>query len=113
VGLCVASVAALTPINVISELVSIGTLLAFIIVCGGVWILRRRGTTVPRAFVAPWIPFTPFMGIAISLVMMISLGWESWARLLIWLAIGLILYFFYGRKHSKVQMLTGAKLETH
>jgi APA family basic amino acid/polyamine antiporter len=104
VGLCVASVAALTPINVISELVSIGTLLAFIIVCGGVWILRSRGTTVPRAFIAPWIPFTPFMGIAISLLMMISLGWESWARLFIWLGIGLIIYFFYGRKHSRVQI---------
>src|SRR5579885_3526292 len=104
IGICVASVAALTPISVISELVSIGTLMAFIIVCGGVWILRKRGTDVPRAFVAPWIPFTPIMGIAISLLMMISLGWETWARLIIWLALGLIVYFSYGRKHSKVQL---------
>ena len=79
VGVCVATVAALTPINVLGELVSIGTLLAFVIVCSGVWILRRRGTDVPRAFVAPWIPFTPIMGIAVSLLMMLSLGKETWA----------------------------------
>ncbi|HVI07477.1 MAG TPA: amino acid permease [Candidatus Binatia bacterium] len=108
VGLCVAIVAALTPINVISELVSIGTLLAFIIVCAGVWILRRRGAEVPRAFVAPWIPFTPIMGISVSLLMMISLGWESWARLIIWLVIGLAVYFSYGRKHSRVQAANAA-----
>jgi APA family basic amino acid/polyamine antiporter len=104
VGLSVALVAALTPINVISELVSIGTLLAFIIVCAGVWILRHRGSEVPRAFVAPWVPFTPLMGITVSLLMMVSLGWESWARLMIWLGIGLVIYFCYGRKHSKVRI---------
>ena len=103
VGACVAFVAALTPINVISELVSIGTLLAFVIVCSGVWILRRRGTEVPRAFVTPWVPFTPIMGIAVSLLMMVSLGWKSWARLIIWLSIGVVIYFSYGRKHSRVQ----------
>jgi basic amino acid/polyamine antiporter, APA family len=101
VGMCVASVASLTSINVMSELVSIGTLLAFVIVCGGVWILRRRGTEVPRAFVAPWIPFTPIMGIAVSLLMMLSLGWETWARLITWLAVGVIVYFSYGRKPAK------------
>src|SRR5215469_4474411 len=103
VGVCVATVAALTPINVLGELVSIGTLLAFVIVCSGVWILRRRGTDVPRAFVTPWVPFTPIMGILISLLMMLSLGKETWARLIIWLVIGLFIYFFYGRKHSRVQ----------
>jgi basic amino acid/polyamine antiporter, APA family len=104
VGICVATVAALTPINVLGELVSIGTLLAFVIVCSGVWILRRRGTEVPRAFVAPWIPFTPIMGIAVSLLMMFSLAWETWARLIIWLAIGLVIYFTYARHHSRVQL---------
>jgi basic amino acid/polyamine antiporter, APA family len=104
VGLCVATVAALTPINVLGELVSIGTLLAFVIVCAGVWILRRRGTEVPRAFVAPWIPFTPIMGITVSLLMMFSLGWQTWARLIIWLAIGLVIYFSYARHHSRVQL---------
>lgn len=109
VGVCVASVASLTSINVMSELVSIGTLLAFVIVCGGVWILRRRGTEVPRAFVAPWIPFTPIMGIVVSLLMMISLGWETWARLIIWLTIGVLFYFFYGRKHSRLQAASTAE----
>ncbi len=104
VGACVATVAALTPINVLGELVSIGTLLAFVIVCSGVWILRRRGTEVPRAFVAPWIPFTPIMGIVVSLLMMFSLAWQTWARLIIWLAIGLVIYFTYARHHSRVQL---------
>lgn len=108
VGVIVACVAALTPINVISELVSMGTLLAFIIVCGGVWILRKRRTEVPRAFVAPWVPFTPFMGMAISLLMMLSMGWENWLRLLTWLAIGALIYFLYGRRHSTVQVLRRA-----
>jgi len=109
VGGCVATVAALTPINVLGELVSIGTLLAFVIVCSGVWILRRRGTDVPRAFVAPWIPFTPIMGIVVSLLMMFSLGWQTWARLIIWLAIGLVIYFTYGRHHSRVQLANAAE----
>jgi basic amino acid/polyamine antiporter, APA family len=109
VGACVATVAALTPINVLSELVSIGTLLAFVIVCSGVWLLRRRGTEVPRAFVAPWIPFTPIMGITVSLLMMFSLAWQTWARLIIWLVIGLVIYFAYGRHHSKVQLLQNSR----
>lgn len=109
VGACVASVAALTPIYVISELVSIGTQLAFVIVCAGVWILRRRKREVPRAFVAPWIPLTPIMGIAIALLMMLSLGWETWARLIIWLAIGVSIYFAYGYRHSKVRMQKAAE----
>jgi basic amino acid/polyamine antiporter, APA family len=103
VGVVVATVAALTPISVLSELVSIGTLLAFVIVCSGVWILRARRTEVPRAFVAPWIPFTPIMGILVSLLMMFSLAWQTWARLIIWLVIGLIIYFTYSRHHSRVQ----------
>ncbi len=109
VGVCVALVASLSPINVMSELVSIGTLLAFVIVCGGVWILRRRRTEVPRAFVAPWIPFTPIMGIAVSLLMMLSLGWKTCARLIIWLVVGVIVYFSYGRKHSKVQKVSATE----
>ncbi|HEY1659170.1 MAG TPA: amino acid permease [Candidatus Sulfotelmatobacter sp.] len=108
VGLFVATVAALTPIDVLDSLVSIGTLLAFVIVCAGVWVLRRRGTDIPRAFVAPWVPFTPIMGIAVSLLMMFSLGRDTWLRLIIWLIIGLFIYFFYSRKHSKVQAMQSA-----
>jgi basic amino acid/polyamine antiporter, APA family len=107
VGLCVAIVAALTPLSVISELVSIGTLLAFVIVCAGIWILRTRDKTVPRPFVVPWVPITPIMGIAVSLLMIVSLGWESWARLVVWLSIGLAIYFAYGRKHSRLRVFRG------
>jgi APA family basic amino acid/polyamine antiporter len=103
VGFVVATVAALTPINVLGELVSIGTLLAFIIVCAGIWILRRRSPDLPRAFVAPWIPFTPIMGIVVSFYMMYSLGTATWIRLVVWLIIGMVIYFTYSRKHSRVQ----------
>ena len=103
VGLCVALAGALTPINVLGEMVSIGTLLAFIIVCAGIWVLRVRGTEVKRAFVTPWVPFTPIMGILISAYMMYSLAMATWIRLFVWLAIGLVIYFTYSRHRSKVQ----------
>jgi APA family basic amino acid/polyamine antiporter len=105
VGFCVAMAGALTPINVLGEMVSIGTLLAFIIVCAGVWILRKRGTPVKRVFVTPWVPFTPIMGIIVSFYMMYSLSNLTWLRLVVWLVIGLCIYFGYSRKHSKVQQL--------
>src|SRR5215469_11099850 len=103
VGICVALAGALTPIDVLGEMVSIGTLLAFVIVCAGVWVMRARGTEVRRAFVTPWVPFTPIAGILISAYMMYSLAPATWARLVIWLVIGLIIYFGYSRKNSKVQ----------
>jgi APA family basic amino acid/polyamine antiporter len=110
VGVIVATVAALTPINVLGELVSIGTLLAFIIVCAGVWILRRRDPNLPRAFVTPWVPATPIIGIVVSFYMMYSLQTATWIRLFVWLAIGLVIYFLYSRKHSKVQLGAPAKV---
>ena len=103
VGIFVALFAALIPISILGELVSIGTLLAFVIVCAGVWILRKKGTDVPRAFVTPWVPFTPIMGMTISLLMMAGLPGDTWLRLIIWLIIGMGVYFFYGRHHSRVQ----------
>jgi len=103
VGICVALAGALTPIDVLGEMVSIGTLLAFIIVCAGVWVLRARGTEVKRAFVTPWVPFTPIAGIVISGYMMYSLTTATWIRLVVWMVIGLIIYFTYSRHNSKVQ----------
>src|SRR5215471_15810616 len=103
VGIFVAIFASVIPIAILGELVSIGTLLAFVIVCAGVWALRRTDPALPRPFKTPWIPFTPIMGIAVSLLMMFSLGWQTWARLVIWLVLGLFIYFFYGRKNSRVQ----------
>lgn len=103
VGVCVAGFASLIPIGDLAVLVNIGTLLAFVIVCAGVWILRRRRPDLPRAFKTPLVPLIPILGILTSLVAMASLPVKTWYRLLIWLAIGLIVYVFYGRTHSKVR----------
>jgi APA family basic amino acid/polyamine antiporter len=104
VGAFVAMFAALIPISVLGELVSIGTLLAFVIVCAGVWVLRRSRPEVPRPFRTPLVPIVPILGILISALMMISLPLDTWIRLIVWLIIGMAIYFTYGRKHSKVQM---------
>ncbi len=103
VGLFVAVFAAVVPIGVLGELVSIGTLLAFVIVCAGIWILRVRKPDLHRPFKTPLVPFVPIMGMLVSLLMMVFLPWETWARMVIWLAIGMVIYFTYGRHHSKVQ----------
>ncbi len=102
VGIFVAIFASVIPIRVLGELVSIGTLLAFVIVCAGVWVLRRRDPGMVRPFKTPWVPFVPIMGIAISLLMMLGLPLDTWIRLFVWLILGLILYFTYGRSHSRV-----------
>ncbi len=103
VGTFVAALAASLPINVLDEMVSIGTLLAFVIVCAGVWLIRRRNPDLPRPFKTPWVPFVPIMGILISMAMMVSLTGLTWIRLAVWLVIGMVLYFTYGRHHSRVQ----------
>jgi basic amino acid/polyamine antiporter, APA family len=105
VGLFVAVFAALIPIGILGELVSIGTLLAFVIVCSGVWMLRRRRPDLPRPFKTPMVPLVPILGIAVSLLLMLSLPGDTWLRLIIWLAMGLAIYFSYGRKHSRVALL--------
>lgn len=104
VGLVVATFASLIPLAELGEMTSIGTLLAFIIVCAGVWLLRRRRPEINRPFRAPWIPVTPILGIAVSLLMMLFLPLMTWLRLIIWLGVGLLIYFFYSRKRSKVQL---------
>jgi APA family basic amino acid/polyamine antiporter len=103
VGIFVALFAALLPIDILGELVSIGTLLAFVIVCAGVWILRRRKPELKRPFKTPWVPVVPFLGITISMLLMLSLPLDTWLRLIIWLVIGLAIYFLYGQKNSNVQ----------
>jgi basic amino acid/polyamine antiporter, APA family len=103
VGLCVAVVGSLVPIGQLGQLVSIGTLLAFVIVCAGVWLLRIKRPELHRPFKTPWVPFVPIMGIIVSLALMGGLNFLTWVRLFVWLAIGMIIYFTYGRRHSKVQ----------
>jgi basic amino acid/polyamine antiporter, APA family len=103
VGLCVAIVAAVVPIGDLGQLVSIGTLLAFAIVCAGVWIMRVRRPELERPFKTPWVPFVPIMGIIVSLGLMAGLKGLTWLRLIVWLVIGMIIYFTYGVKHSHVR----------
>jgi APA family basic amino acid/polyamine antiporter len=103
VGLVVAALAASLPISLLGEMVNIGTLLAFVIVCAGVWVLRHRSPNLPRPFKTPWVPAVPILGILMSLSMMLSLQTDTKIRLVIWLAVGLIIYFFYGKNHSRVQ----------
>jgi APA family basic amino acid/polyamine antiporter len=103
VGLIAAIVGSITPIQIIGNMVNIGTLLAFVIVCIAVMVLRRTNPQQPRPFRTPWVPVIPILGIVINGLMMYSLGWQNWARLIIWLAIGLIVYFTYSRFHSHVR----------
>ncbi len=110
-GVAVAFLPAVLPISELGHLVSIGTLLAFVIVSAGVWLLRRRNPELPRPFKTPWVPFVPIMGILVSLYLMISLPPVTWLRLLVWLVVGLIIYFLYGRHHSRVQ--AGAPVHVH
>ncbi len=105
VGLCVAVFGATIPIGVLGELVSIGTLLAFVIVCAGIMILRKRRPELHRPFRTPFVPFVPIMGILFSLIMMGFLPIDTWIRLIVWLIIGFVVYFTYGRHHSKVQAM--------
>ncbi|TNC09435.1 amino acid permease [Methylobacterium terricola] len=92
----------LTPISTLGHMTSIGTLLAFIIVCAGVVIMRRTHPNEPRGYRTPLVPFVPAAGILVCLAMMLSLDGETWLRLVVWLAIGLAIYFGYGRRHSRV-----------
>jgi APA family basic amino acid/polyamine antiporter len=110
VGLVVATFASLIPLTKLGEMTSIGTLLAFIIVSAGVWVLRKKRPEIPRPFRAPWMPVTPILGIAVSLLMMLFLPWETWLRLFIWLAVGLVIYAFYSRHRSKVQISLGEEV---
>jgi APA family basic amino acid/polyamine antiporter len=103
VGLLAAVVGSITPIDDIGKMVNIGTLLAFVIVCSAVLVLRRTNPGQARPFRTPWVPLIPLLGIAFNGYMMYKLGWINWARLLIWLAIGLVIYFTYSRHHSRLQ----------
>jgi APA family basic amino acid/polyamine antiporter len=103
IGTIVAIVAALTPISVLGEMVSIGTLFAFILVCGAVIYLRRSDSGASRPFRAPGVPVVPVLGILFCLLLMVGLPLVTWMRLVVWLVIGLIIYFSYGRNHSKLR----------
>jgi APA family basic amino acid/polyamine antiporter len=101
-GLVVSIVSAFTPISVIAELVNIGTLLAFVLVCGAVWLMRIKEPDRPRPFRTPWLPVVATLGILSNLAIMCGLEAINWIRLVVWLLIGFIVYFAYGRHHSKL-----------
>jgi APA family basic amino acid/polyamine antiporter len=105
-GLFISLFAGFVPIRVVGEMTSIGTLLAFIMVCLGVIILRYRQPDLPRAFRTPWVPVVPILGIITCVAMMISLPRDTWIRLVVWLLIGLAIYFLYGKKNSKIRNAT-------
>ena len=101
----VATMGAFLPLRILAELVNIGTLLAFVIVCAAVLIMRRTHPEVHRPFRAPLGPIVPVLGILSCLMLMFSLPAANWLRLVIWLAIGLVIYFAYGQRHSRVARL--------
>ncbi len=94
--------AAFIPGDVVGDMTSIGTLFAFILVCAGVIILRKTNPDLPRKFKTPWVPFVPILGICICFLMILGLGWTNWLRLGVWLVIGLVIYFVYSKKNSKL-----------
>ena len=102
-GLVCALLTGLYNVNELGHLVSIGTLLAFVIVCAGVWYLRVKEPNRPRPFRTPFVPLVPILGILVCGYLMSRLPWVAWERLLIWLAVGMVVYFAYGRRHSVVQ----------
>jgi basic amino acid/polyamine antiporter, APA family len=103
VGIFVAVLATLIPLSVLDEMTSVGTLLAFVLVSAGVWVMRRTHPKVNRPFKTPLVPLVPILSIVFSSVLIISLSYWTQVRLVVWLVIGLVIYFTYGRKHSKVQ----------
>jgi APA family basic amino acid/polyamine antiporter len=99
-GIFVAAMAGFIPLSILAEMTSIGTLFAFVIVCGAVLIMRRTNPNAKRPFRAPLVPLVPILGILTCLLLMFSLPAENWYRLIIWLLIGFVIYFLYGRRHS-------------
>ncbi|MFV0419446.1 MAG: amino acid permease [Dysgonomonas sp.] len=101
-GFASALIAGILPINILGELVSIGTLMAFVIVCISIIVLRKTQPNINRPFKTPLVPLVPILGAIICLAQMISLPWDTWLRLIAWMFIGFVIYFTYGIKHSKL-----------
>ncbi|MGQ0646290.1 MAG: amino acid permease [Gemmatimonadaceae bacterium] len=103
VGGIIAMAAGVLPLNLLSQLVSMGTLLAFVLACLGILVLRRTNPTAPRPFKTPWMPWVPILGALTCLAQMIGLPLATWGRLIVWLLLGAVVYFAYGRKRSALR----------
>ncbi|MFE1949011.1 MULTISPECIES: amino acid permease [Streptomyces] len=101
-GVIISVVAGFTSINELATLVNIGTLFAFVVVAVGVMVLRRTRPDLPRAFRTPWVPVLPIVSIAASLWLMLNLPGETWLRFGVWMVIGMVVYFLYGRRNSRL-----------
>jgi APA family basic amino acid/polyamine antiporter len=111
-GIAVGALSGLVPLRILAELVSIGTLLAFVIVCVGVLVMRSIDPGAHRPFRAPLVPFVPAAGALLCLVLMLSLPPHNWLRLFIWLVIGFVVYFGYGRKNSVMARMRAGETVT-
>jgi APA family basic amino acid/polyamine antiporter len=105
-GIVVGIAAGLTPIATLGQLVSIGTLMAFVIVSIGVIVLRRTRPDLPRPFRMPMVPLLPVLSALVALVLMLGLPWATWERLILWMAIGVAIYFAYGYRRSRLRAPT-------
>jgi APA family basic amino acid/polyamine antiporter len=108
VGVVVGLAGALAPLGFLADLVSIGTLFAFVIVSAAVWILRITDPTVARPFRTPFVPFVSTMGVLVNGGLMLSLGKDNWIRLVAWLIFGMLIYLGYSRHHSVLARRTGS-----
>jgi basic amino acid/polyamine antiporter, APA family len=102
---------ALLPLRMLAELVNIGTLLAFVIVCAAVLIMRYRHPEIERPFRCPLVPLVPLLGIAFCLLLMFSLPVENWFRLIAWLLLGIAIYFGYGKRHSVLARMRDREIQ--
>jgi APA family basic amino acid/polyamine antiporter len=103
-GLLAMIIAGVLPLALLGKLVNIGTLFAFIIVCIAIIVLRRTRPDLPRPFRTPWVPLLPILGVLVCGAQMAALPGDTWLRLIIWMAIGLVIYFGYSRKRSKLRL---------
>jgi APA family basic amino acid/polyamine antiporter len=102
--LFVSLMSAFLPLSQLGEATSIGTLFAFVLVCAGVLVMRRTNPKLERPFKTPLVPLVPILGVLVNLYLMYGLGVSNWLRLFIWMALGLLIYFVYGRKHSRLRL---------
>src|ERR1043166_8417565 len=112
-GLFVAAMAGFIPLSILAEMTSIGTLFAFVIVCGAVMVMRKTNPQANRPFRAPFVPLVPILGIATCLLLMFSLPYENWVRLIVWLAVGLVIYLAYVPRHGVMARQAANEFAAH